>query len=125
MKEVTRFVEVFGNKTERCGQLYIHSEYTAYSVIFEIYVIKAGVKLFLPDEAVLVYGLLQHKEINSIYYGWKYDGKWQNDFYSLVEKREKETKTVRKKVLKDKEQERINKILNSYEDAYDERLVNG
>lgn len=115
-------------ETAQYGKLYIISSKHARGKTLRIQVLPEGEKAIpngkqnpcLNENAVMVYGVVSGNPGWTETYGWLHEGKWQEDFYRLVEKaeeknkKEKAQKEKREKERQEKERERISKLLNSY-----------
>ena len=77
--------------TGQFGKLYCHSSSHARGSTFNIYVIPEGVVVNgrpqIPPEGVEVYGMTGGQPGWTETYGWLHEGKWQDDFESLVQTR--------------------------------------
>lgn len=98
--------EYFGLfQTGQYGRLYIVNGSHARGITFHIYVLPEN-EIAKPNgpnnpplnECVEVYGVISGQKGWDEVYGWKYEGKWQEDFYRLVEERKKKRSEITKQV---------------------------
>ncbi len=114
--------------TGQYGRLYITSGYHARGKTFHIQVLPEGEEaisngsnnLCLNENAVEVYGIIGGNPGWTEAYGWLHQGKWQADFYELLEqkKQEKEKEMAQNEKLKkqkiEAEQKRKTALLSKY-----------
>jgi len=126
MKGAREYAKLF--KTGQYGQLYIVSSSHPRGLTFNIQILPKGEKaipnginnLCLNKNAVEVYGIISGQPGWTEEYGWKYKGKWQEDFEKLVRKRKLEIKRQEqkkqneRKIALEKEKERIKNLLSNY-----------
>lgn len=126
MKGAKEYASLF--KTGQYNKLYIVSGSHARGSTFRIYVIPADEQAISngPDNppqnknAIEVYGIISGNRGWTEEYGWKYEGKWQDDFVSLVKQKYSEIEAAKKlnehlKLVSDKiENDRITKLLEAY-----------
>lgn len=120
MNGAREYAELF--ETGQYGRLYIVSGSHARGKTFEIYVLPEGEKAIsngaynapLNKDAVEVYGAICGTRGWNESYGWKYEGKWQEDFYTLAKNRKERIEALRdekEKRIKDELEERKKKDL--------------
>ena len=93
MKGAREYARLF--KTGQHGKLYITVGRHARGLFFHIQVLPEGEEaipngesnLCINDNAIEVYGIIGGQPGWTERYGWLHEGKWQQDFYKLVEKR--------------------------------------
>jgi hypothetical protein len=126
MKGAREFASLF--ETGQIGRLYIVSGSHARGTTFHIFVLPAGVEAVgngrgnapLNPDAVEVYGIIGGNPGWTESYGWIHQGKWQDDFYRIVDNRlkDKQEKEKAEEVAQEKElkkrNERVNQLLSTY-----------
>lgn len=126
MKGARKYAKLF--KTGQYGQLYITSSSHARGSTFRIQVLPKGEKAepngsvnqCLNSNAIEVYGVISGNPGWTEEYGWKYEGKWQEDFEKLVRSKEMEieSKNGKNKAISEEnaeaEKERVNNLLSGY-----------
>ena len=115
-------------KTGQYGKLYVISSCHARGRTLKIQVLPDGEKAIsngannecLNSDAVLVYGIVCGTCGWTEEYGWIHEGKWQDDFHTLVEQKKQELRE-QKKIYEGKKQEELKtqearerKLLNNY-----------
>lgn len=111
-------------KTGQYGKLYFQSSSHARGNTFRIWILPTTETIhdfpWKVEGAVEVYGITGGQPGWTETYGWLHEGKWQQDFYEIVEARELQIKQEmdEKRVAqeeKDRQQEaRVKKLLESY-----------
>lgn len=120
MNGAREYAELF--ETGQYGRLYIVSGSHARGKTFEIYILPEGEKAIsngpnnapLNKDVVEVYGAVCGNPGWNESYGWKHEGKWQEDFYALVKNRKERLETLREereKRIKEESEEREKKDL--------------
>jgi len=126
MKGAREYAKLF--KTGQYGKLYITVGQHARGYFFHIHVLPDGEDAIpngesnpcINDNAVEVYGITGGNPGWSEEYGWLHQGRWQQDFYRLVEERKEKIATEEKtrieeiKKEKDAEYSRTNRLLADY-----------
>lgn len=126
MKGATKYARLF--TTGQYGRLYITSSSHARGETFRIQVLPEGEEAkpngsnnsCLNFDAIEVYGVVCGNPGWTEEYGWKHEGKWQEDFENLVRSKEMEIEakdkmnqaTTEKKELEDKK--RVKSLLSTY-----------
>jgi len=124
MKGATEYYKLFG-KSQQIGRLYLQLSTHARGECFEIFLLPDGMevngdRVGIHKNTVEVYGMVSGQRGWTEVYGWKYKGKWQDDFYHAVEKREEEVLKLKelqsrdRKVSLSNEKKRINNLLANY-----------
>lgn len=107
------------------GRLFLVPGAHARGTTFEIWILPKGYIISkddkrIPENSVQVYGVISGQPGWDEVYGWLHHGKWEDDFYTLVEQRKKEIanreEQAKKEELTRKEKEtiRIAKLLQDY-----------
>lgn len=125
MQGANEYARLF--KSGQHGRLYLVSGSHARGITFHIYVLPEGVEVKtnfgqapLNCDAVEVYGIVSGQAGWTESYGWLHHGKWQEDFYALVDKAKADE--AERKALEDQRianekaesQAKVNKLLSSY-----------
>jgi len=111
--EAIEYANLFGRG--RVGKLFLDPCFTDCEPIFRVYVLADEKKGLVPGNFIEVYGELERKR-----YGWRHRGRWEQDFYALVERRKAEVAAEadranqKKLAAEEAERQRIAKILDSY-----------
>ena len=127
MKGATEYCEMF-KETQQIGKLYFVVGSHARGTTFKIYILPEGEKAVpngsmnppINKDKIEVYGVICGNPGWTEEYGWLHGGKWQEDFYAIVEEKKsellKEGKKMKKERLKeeDEEKSRIDTLLSSY-----------
>ena len=126
MEGATEYARLF--RTGQYGGLYIVSGCHARGETFRIAVLPDGEKAIsngpnnqcVNRDAMEVYGITSGQPGWTETYGWLYKGKWQDDFYKLVEEQKRkrciarQEKAVRIEKKNTEEAQRINDLLSKY-----------
>lgn len=126
MKGAREYAKLF--QTGQYGRLYIVSGSHARGRTFRIYVLPEGIAAKssgagnppLNCDAVEVYGIISGQAGRDEIYGWLHEGKWQEDFYKLVEEAKEQERKAEEAFMKDQEeeerkkQEKIQQLLSTY-----------
>lgn len=115
-------------RTGQYGRLFIVSGSHARGSTFHIFVLPDGEKAItngpsngpLNKDAVEVYGVVGGNRGWTEWYGWLHQGKWQEDFNELVERRKKEIAALKEDELRAQnekalsEQKKVSSLLATY-----------
>jgi len=126
MPRTSEYAKLF--KTEQIGKLYFISGSHPRGKTFQIFVLPENEKAIevgfdnppLNENKVEVYGIVSGQPGWSEVYDWLHYGPWVDDFEKLVEMKREERKLAEEKKLnqtkdlKEKEAERIGKLLANY-----------
>jgi hypothetical protein len=126
MKGARKYAMLFS--TGQYERLYITSSQHARGYTFRIQVLPEGEKAkpngmsntCLNSDAIEVYGVISGNPGWTEEYGWKHEGKWQEDFEKLVRSKEMEIKSKNRmnqattEENAKAEKERVNNLLSEY-----------
>ena len=126
MKGARRYAELF--ETGQYERLYFVSTHHPLGKSFRIYVLPEGEKAKpngttnppLNSDAIEVYGALDGESGWNAEYGWLHIGKWQEDFYKLVEEAKERIRKAEESIIEEqkneerKKKEKIQKLLATY-----------
>lgn len=115
-------------KTGQYGRFYIVSDSHARGETFHIQILPEGEKAInnghnnpcLNSNAVEVYGITGGQPGWTETYGWLHEGKWQDDFYSLINAEKLDKQSIKnqqeenKKYQALKKQQRVKSLLENY-----------
>jgi len=119
MKGAKKYAQLF--KTGQYGRFYITSSLHGRGKTFKIQILPEGEEAkpngsanqCLNSNAVEVYGVVCGNPGWTEEYGWKYEGKWQEDFENLVRSKEMEIEAKNKmnqSRTEEKEQSEYNRV---------------
>ena len=122
MEGAREYAELFG--TCQIGRLFLKSGRHARGRTFHIYILPEGESVFMEGKwnpnAVEVYGIVKGASGGTESYGWLHRGKWEEDFYALVQQQKavvakaNAEQKEQERNKKQAEQERIKSLLDAY-----------
>jgi len=95
MDGADKYYDLFDGKSQQIGRLFFRIHKHARGKCFHIFLLPEGEEVIknrdnnpLNKNAVEVYGLTAGQRGWTESYGWLHEGKWQDDFYLIVEQKE-------------------------------------
>ncbi len=87
MKGADEYYNLFNGDSQQIGRLFLRFHTHARGKCFEMYLLPEGEKNDSATSRVEIYGMTGGQRGWTESYGWLHKGKWQEDFYKIVEEK--------------------------------------
>jgi len=124
MKGADEYYDLFKGQSQQIGRLFLQMHVHARGKCFEIFLLPEGVEIkgdrISGRDNVEVYGVISGQRGWTESYGWLHTGKWQDDFFGIVELKKTDLATANRKQeekaveANNIEKERVGTLLSAY-----------
>lgn len=125
MQGADEYYDLFNGQSQQIGRLFLQFHTHARGKCFEIFLLPEDIEIkgdrISGRDNVEIYGMTGGQRGWTETYGWLHTGKWQDDFYAIVENKKagrfaENIKRIEKiKKAKTEEKAKISNLLSSYD----------